>query len=131
MLQTRQKPGFQTPKRGFPQYNSPLEAEILVIVVLTTVPNKEEGEALAAKIVEGGLAACVQILPNMTSVYLWEGEVQKEPEHLLLIKTLAEKWESLRDFVTANHSYSVPEIVALDAERVSEPYLAWMHDVLR
>ncbi len=102
-----------------------------MIVVFTTVPNLEEGEALAEKIVDARLAACVQVLPRMKSVYIWEGEVQKEPEHLLLIKTLPEKWDDLQDFIAANHSYSVPEIVALDAERVSEPYLAWMHDLLR
>ncbi len=102
-----------------------------MIVVLTTVPNNEEGEALAAKIVDARLAACVQVLPRMTSVYVWENEVQKEPEHLLLIKTLPEKWDELCGFIAANHSYSVPEIVAIETERVSEPYLAWMQDLLK
>ena len=95
-------------------------------VVLTTVPNSAAAEELAEKIVSAKLAACVQILPQMTSIYVWEGKVQKENEHLLLIKTLPEKWEELRDFISANHSYDVPEIVAIDAEKVSEKYLQWL-----
>lgn len=99
-------------------------------VVLTTIPTSAEAEELAEKIIEAKLAACVQILPQMTSVYIWEGKLQKENEHLLLIKTLPEKWEELRDFITANHSYDVPEIVAIDAESVAQPYLDWIKNVL-
>ena len=101
-----------------------------MLIVLTTTPNIEEAEALAEKIVEERLAGCIQILPRMTSVYMWEGKVQKENEHLLLIKTLPEKFDELSAFITANHSYDVPEIIAIDAERVSEPYLSWMKSVL-
>ena len=100
-------------------------------IVLTTCPNLAEAEALAEKIVNAGLAACVQVLPQMTSVYLWEGSVQKEPEHLLLIKTLPEKYVELEQFIVANHSYSVPEIVAVKADEVSHKYLSWMRDVLK
>jgi uncharacterized protein involved in tolerance to divalent cations len=96
-----------------------------MLVVLTTSPNLTEAETLAEKIVEAKLAACVQILPAMKSFYFWEGKVQKEPEHLLLIKTLAEKFEELEKFIQTNHSYDVPEIVALSAEKVSESYLGW------
>lgn len=85
---------------------------------------------MATKIVAANLAACVQILPQMTSVYMWEGKMQKESEHLLLIKTLPDKYEELERFITANHSYTFPEIVAIGAERVSKPYLAWMKELL-
>jgi len=101
-----------------------------MLVVLTTCPAVEAAEALAEQIVEARLAACVQVLPRMTSVYVWEGEVQRESEYLLLIKTLREKWDELRDFIANHHSYDVPEIVAVDAERVSEPYQSWLNDVL-
>ena len=97
-----------------------------MIVVLTTVPNSTEAQELAEKIIETKLAACVQILPQMTSVYVWEGKIQKEAEHLMLIKTLPEKWEELRDVITANHSYDVPEIIAIEVEKVSEPYSTWL-----
>ena len=100
-------------------------------VVLTTIPNSAEAEELAEKIVQAKLAACVQILPKMTSIYVWEGKVQKEGEYLMLIKTLPQKWEALRDFITANHSYDVPEIVAIDAARISDPYLQWIKETLK
>jgi periplasmic divalent cation tolerance protein len=98
----------------------------LMMVAVTTVPNMDEAESLADAIIQARLAACVQILPKMTSIYLWEGKLQKESEHLMLIKTLPEKWEELRDFITVRHSYDVPEIVAIDADRVSGPYLEWL-----
>ena len=96
-----------------------------MLVVLTTISTFEEADALAVKLVESRLAACVQILPQMTSVYVWEGKTQHESECLLLIKTLTEKWDDLREFISTNHSYDIPEIVAIDA-KAAEPYLAWL-----
>ena len=101
-----------------------------MLIVLTTTPTDTEADVLAAKIVEARLAACVQILPQMKSVYVWEGKLRRESEHLLLIKTLPENFDELSQFITANHSYDVPEIVAIDAERVSEPYLEWIKSVM-
>ncbi len=101
------------------------------IVVLTTVSNSEKAETLARQIVEAKLAACVQVLPQMKSFYFWENAVQTDSEHLLLIKTLAERYDELEKFIKANHSYDVPELVALSAERVSESYLGWIKDYLR
>lgn len=101
-----------------------------MLIVFTTTPSGEEAELLAKKLVEANLTACVQILRQMTSVYVWEGKLQKENEHLLLIKTLPEKWDELHAFITAHHSYDVPEIVAVDAEKVSEPYQTWLTKVL-
>lgn len=101
-----------------------------MLIVHTTAPSVAEAESLAERIVDAKLAACVQILAQMTSIYIWEGKVQKEAEHLLLIKTLPEKWDELRDFITANHSYDVPEIVAIQASLVAEPYKQWMSGLL-
>ena len=101
-----------------------------MLVVLTAAPDAEEAEALARKIVAARLGACVQVLPVMKSFYFWENEIQADAEHLLLIKTLPEKFDELKDFIEAQHSYSVPEIVALAAEKVSESYLGWMKDYL-
>ncbi|HMT07427.1 MAG TPA: divalent-cation tolerance protein CutA [Pyrinomonadaceae bacterium] len=97
-----------------------------MLLVLTTLPNIQEAESLAEMLVTAKLAACVQILPPMTSVYVWEGKLQKESEHLLLIKTLPEKYDEVEAFIAANHSYDVPEIVAIDAARVSAKYLGWL-----
>lgn len=97
-----------------------------MLVVLTTTPNAEEAESLARKIVESRLAACVQVLPRMKSFYFWEGAVQADDEHLLLIKTLPEKYSALEEFIRSNHSYSVPEIAALPAKPVSDDYFDWL-----
>ncbi len=102
-----------------------------MIIVLTTTPNIEEAESLARKIVEAKLAACVQVLSAMKSFYFWEGEIQKDAEHLLLIKTLEEKFDELEKFIRANHSYELPEIVAISAEKVSQSYLGWLSDYLK
>jgi periplasmic divalent cation tolerance protein len=99
---------------------------IQMIVVLTTAPNMEEAETLARKIVEARLAACVQVLPPMKSFYFWEGAVQAEAEQLLLIKTRAAKFDELEAFIKSNHSYAVPEITALRAEKVSADYFEWL-----
>jgi periplasmic divalent cation tolerance protein len=101
-----------------------------MMVVFTTASNDEEAHSLAARLVEHKLAACVQVLPRMTSVYVWEGAVQTEAEHLLLIKTLEEKFDELAEFIRSNHSYTVPEIVAVRAEKVSESYLRWISETV-
>lgn len=102
-----------------------------MLVVLTTAPDETQARELGRKIVEKKLAACVQIVPGLTSIYFWEGEVQSDSEYLLLIKTLEEKFDGLSEFIQANHSYDVPEIVAIPAERVSDDYLNWVREVTR
>jgi periplasmic divalent cation tolerance protein len=97
-----------------------------MLIVLTTAPHTEEAESLARKIVEARLAACVQILPAMKSFYFWEGAIRADSEHLLLIKTAHEKYSELEEFIKRHHSYSVPEIAALPAEKVSADYLEWL-----
>lgn len=99
-------------------------------VILSTTPSAQEAEKLADGLIASRLAACVQILPAMISVYLWEGKVQKDSEHLVLIKTSPEKWEEVREFITANHSYDVPEIIAVEAYQVAEPYRNWLESSL-
>jgi periplasmic divalent cation tolerance protein len=102
-----------------------------MLIVLTTTPNIEEAESLARKIIKAKLAACVQILPQMKSFYFWENAVQVDSEHLLLIKTLAEKFDELEKFIQSNHSYEIPEIVAIPAEKVSGNYLNWINNYLK
>jgi periplasmic divalent cation tolerance protein len=99
-----------------------------MLIVFTTVPDKDSARTLAEKIVGSRMAACVQIMPRMTSVYLWNGEMREEDEHLLLIKTLPAKYDELEKFIAANHSYEVPEIAAVDAAKVSEGYSKWLDE---
>jgi len=99
-----------------------------MLVILTTTPDLGEAERIAQLLVTERLAACVQVLPSMTSFYAWEGAMQREREHLLLIKTLEERFEAVRDFIIEHHTYEVPEIVAIAAEKVSDSYLKWITD---
>lgn len=97
-------------------------------IVLTTTSDRGEAERLARGLVEGRLAACVQILAPMTSVYFWEGNIQKEDEHLLLIKTVTTRYNEVEKYILDRHSYDTPEIVAIKAERVAPGYLKWLTD---
>ena len=96
------------------------------IVVLSTVGGADEAERIAERLVEQGLAACVNVLPGAISIYRWKGRVERDEERLLLIKTRAERFEALREAILSLHPYEVPEIVALPIAAGHEPYLAWL-----
>jgi periplasmic divalent cation tolerance protein len=98
------------------------------IVVFMTSGNPDEALRIANELVERQLAACVQILPEIESVYRWNGEVQRETEILLLAKTTAAQFDDLERAVREIHSYDTPEIVAVPMAHVSEPYRAWLVD---
>lgn len=97
-----------------------------VIAVFITAPNGEEAARLVEMLVEKHLAACVQILPGIESVYRWKGRVERQREVLLLAKTTASKFEELEREVRAIHSYETPEIVALPIVAGSARYLQWL-----
>ncbi len=96
------------------------------IVVLMTAGSREEAARLAEMLVGSRLAACVQIMPEMESVYHWQGQVERTPETLLLAKTTPENFAELELAVRALHSYETPEIVALSITAASAPYLEWL-----
>ena len=96
------------------------------LVVMTTLEKQEDGERLATVLVEGALAACVQILPSMTSIYRWQGAVERSNEVLLLIKTTRDAYPRLETTIKENHPYQTPEIVALSIEAGSDEYLSWL-----
>ena len=96
------------------------------IVVLMTAGSREEAARLAEMLVGARLAACVQIMPEMESIYHWKGNVRRDPEFLLLAKTTRAKFEELEREVRALHSYETPEIVALPVTAGSTPYLEWL-----
>lgn len=98
------------------------------IVVFMTAPNADEARRIAQALVERQLAACVQILPEIESVYRWNGEVQRDTEILILAKTTAPQFDDLERAVREIHSYETPEIVAVPLAHVSEPYRAWLAD---
>lgn len=96
------------------------------IVVLFTVPLDFDAERLAAELVERSLAACVQIGPGVTSVYRWQGAVEKGAEKILLIKSRAGIFGALEAAIKARHPYEVPEIIALPVSDGHAPYLEWL-----
>uniref|UniRef100_A0A6M2EJ23 Protein CutA, chloroplastic n=1 Tax=Populus davidiana TaxID=266767 RepID=A0A6M2EJ23_9ROSI len=101
------------------------------IVVYVTVPNREAGKKLANSIVKEKLAACVNIVPGIESVYQWQGEIQSDAEELLIIKTRQSLLEALTEHVKANHEYEVPEVISLPITGGSIPYLKWLKDSTR
>jgi periplasmic divalent cation tolerance protein len=96
------------------------------VVVLTTLPADADAGAFAHALVEARLAACVNLLPPMESVYRWEGSVQRDPERLLVIKTSRDRVGDLHDRVRALHPYDVPEFVVLPIVDGSDIYLRWV-----
>ena len=97
---------------------------------IVTVPNIEEGKKIARSLVESRLAACVNIIKDISSVYRWKGEIQEDNEHLLLIKTTEDKTEALIQKIKAIHSYSEPECIGMKIDKGSETYLKWIKDVV-
>ena len=96
------------------------------IVVFMTAASGEEATRLADMLVGAHLAACVQILPEMESVYRWQGKVERQAEVLLNAKTKRGKFDELEREVRALHSYDTPEIVAVPIVAGSAPYLKWL-----
>jgi|SRR5215468_2876329 len=96
------------------------------IVVFMTAGSVGEARRIADHLVEKRLAACVQVLPEIESVYRWKGELQSEKEVLILAKTTAAKFAELDQAVRAMHSYETPEIVAVPVSDISEPYRTWL-----
>ncbi len=96
------------------------------IVVLMTAANREEANQIAELLVSARLAACVQILPEIESVYRWQGEVKREQEILLLAKATRARFDEIESKVRALHSYETPEILAVAVVDVSEPYREWL-----
>jgi periplasmic divalent cation tolerance protein len=97
-----------------------------VLVVLCTVPTQHQAQALAERLVSEHCAACVTILGPSVSVYRWQGAIETASEYMLIIKTPAERYGELEQFIRNNHPYKVPEIIALPVERGLESYLEWV-----
>lgn len=96
------------------------------IVVLSTAGSIEQAQAIARALVEGRLAACVNILPGVQSVYHWQGSINQDAEVLLVIKSRAELFHQLAAEIKRIHTYEVPEIIALPVTAGSEAYLDWL-----
>lgn len=99
-------------------------------IVLSTAASEEQARKIAHHLVENQLAACVNIVPKIESVYRWQGKVESNHEYLLLIKTSSKKFAAVQDAVHQLHSYELPEVIALAVEDGSSAYLQWIEDSL-
>jgi periplasmic divalent cation tolerance protein len=96
------------------------------LVVLSTCPEAAVAHHLARTLLEAELAACVNILPGVRSMYLWKGSLQSDDEVLMVIKTTAANFERLRETLVTAHPYELPEVVALEIADGHHPYLEWL-----
>ncbi|HEY6558577.1 MAG TPA: divalent-cation tolerance protein CutA [Polyangiaceae bacterium] len=96
------------------------------IVVLCTAPDRAVAERLARGVVEARLAACVNLVPDVRSIYRWQGELHDEAEVQLVIKTRIDRFDALEAWLKEHHPYEVPEVIGLSAVAVSMPYLSWI-----
>ena len=102
------------------------EAAGPLAVVLSTFESEEQAGEVARRLVEERLIACGNILPGMTSIYRWRGEIEKAGEVLLLMKTRAELVSALRARIGELHPYEVPEVLALSVDEVADAYGRWV-----
>jgi periplasmic divalent cation tolerance protein len=96
------------------------------LVVFVTTSDEADAERIAGVLVEERLAACVNIVGGIRSVYRWEGKVTTDREQLLIIKTFADRFDALKEKVLEEHTYDLPEIVALPIESGHHAYLDWL-----
>ena len=96
------------------------------LIVFCTCADEAEALQLANTLIEARLAACVNVLPAVQSIYRWKDSIEQTREILLMIKTTQERFEAVRDHISARHSYDTPEIIAVPIVMSSEKYLAWL-----
>jgi periplasmic divalent cation tolerance protein len=104
-------------------------AQDVLVVLITCPPDKAQG--LAETLVEERVAACVNVVPTLQSVYRWKGAVQNEGEALLLVKTTRDRFDALKALVLKNHPYELPEVISFTVDRGHAPYLEWVVESTR
>lgn len=96
------------------------------IVIYCTCPNIETAEKISRSLISQHMAACVNQLPGITSLYEWEGKIQQDQEVLLLIKTTEERFDAIRQLVIEEHPYELPELIAVPISQGLPDYLEWI-----
>ena len=97
-----------------------------LLLVMTSLPDMEAAKALARRLIDVNLAACVQLQPGVQSIYRWDGRVCEEQEVALLVKTTAAQWPAISAFIKQNHPYDVPEIIAQPITHSHTDYARWV-----
>ena len=98
------------------------------LIAFCTCPDRDSAHAIAQALVEAGSAACVNILPGLCSVYLWQGKLERSEEYLLMAKTTGKRYRALEEQIQSLHPYELPEIVAVPITTGLPEYLAWVRD---
>jgi periplasmic divalent cation tolerance protein len=101
------------------------------VVVVTSVGDEEQALVIARELVARRLAACVNVVPGMRSIYRWQGEICQDGEHLLLVKTLADEYPAVAAAIRELHSYELPEILAFAVEQGDERFFAWIRESVK
>lgn len=96
--------------------------------VFVTAPDETIAKKIAHGLVEQKLAACVNIIPQITSIYSWQGKINEDSEQLLMIKTRASRVDDISKFVREHHPYSLPEVISVNIENGNPPYLDWISE---
>jgi len=98
-------------------------------VILVSASSQSEAEKIAKELVCTRLAACVSIIPNMRSIYTWEGKIEDSEEYLMIIKTRGELFEQVKEAIQRLHSYKIPEIISLPITHALDDYVRWINEV--
>ncbi|KAL6075250.1 CutA divalent cation tolerance [Balamuthia mandrillaris] len=104
------------------------DAEGKFSVAFVTTNSMQQAEEVSDALLEAGLVACVNIVPGITSKYVWQGKIQKDTELLLVIKTRTNLLDQVISTVKAKHSYEVPEVISLPIQKGNPPYLKWLEE---
>jgi periplasmic divalent cation tolerance protein len=99
-----------------------------MIMVYTTLPNESDARKLGGELVEKKLAACVNILPGMVSIYRWEGAIEAGSEVVMLVKTTKRLQTQVLEAISSSHPYTVPALIVFEPRHVAVPYLKWLVD---
>jgi periplasmic divalent cation tolerance protein len=97
-----------------------------MLLVMTSLPDQAAANALAKRLIEAKLAACVQLQPGVQSIYRWEGRICEEQETVLVAKTTAAQWPAISAFIKQNHPYDIPEIIAQPMAHSDLDYAQWV-----
>ena len=97
-----------------------------LLVVVTSLPNTETAKNLARALVDARMAACVQLMGGIQSIYRWEGKICEASETLLSAKTVADKWMHVSNFIKSHHPYDLPEVIAYAPEKYEAQYGKWV-----
>ena len=106
-----------------------MDIESQILVVLSTVPSQETGRELARKLVDKRLAACVNVIPGLVSIFEWDGKLTEDSEALMVIKTTDKSLDSLISTLSEIHPYDIPEIIALRVEGGHSAYMDWVRSM--